>query len=136
MSNPIHNIQGNWEMSLAGNGDKSTICTLIQTGTALTGIFHGSLGNLPIKGNLSSDDKIAFAAEFNLKNIEFSGMVDGKVMQGSVDFSMGKDRKNWKAIKIIDEQNFWVLRNEQLSSTVANSIETQLSNATTISHSS
>jgi hypothetical protein len=108
MSNPIHNIQGNWEMSLAGDGDKATICTLTQTGTAFTGIFHGSLGNLPIKGDLSSDGKIAFAAEFNLKNIEFSGMVDGEIMYGIVDFPTEKSRKNWTAIKVINEQKFWM----------------------------
>jgi hypothetical protein len=35
MSNPIHHIQGNWEISLAGDGDKATICTLILIGTTL-----------------------------------------------------------------------------------------------------
>jgi hypothetical protein len=108
MSNPIHNIQGDWEMSLAGNGDKDTICTLTQTGTVLTGIFRGSLGNLPIKGAISSDGKIAFAAKFNLENIEFSGMVDGEIMYGIVAFPTEKSRKNWTAIKVIDKQEFWV----------------------------
>jgi hypothetical protein len=28
MSNPIHNIEGNWEISLAGDGDTSAVCTL------------------------------------------------------------------------------------------------------------
>jgi hypothetical protein len=108
MSNPIHNVEGNWEIALAGDRDKSTICTLTQIGTALTGIFHGSLGNLPIKGDLSSNGEIAFVAEFDLENIEFSGVVNGEIMYGIADFSMKKDRKNWTAIKVIDEQNFWM----------------------------
>jgi hypothetical protein len=28
MSNPIHNIEGNWEITLAGDGDTSAVCTL------------------------------------------------------------------------------------------------------------
>jgi hypothetical protein len=108
MSNPIHNIQGDWEMSLAGDGDKNTICTLTQTGAALTGVFRGSLGNLPIKVDLSSNGQIAFAAKFNLESIEFSGMVDGEIMYGIVDFPTEKSQKNWTAIKVIDKQEFWV----------------------------
>jgi hypothetical protein len=81
---------------------------LTQTGSALTGVFRGSLGNLPIKGDLSSNNQIAFAAKFNLENIEFSGIVDGEIMYGIVDFPIEKSRKNWTAIKVIDEQNSWV----------------------------
>jgi hypothetical protein len=104
MSNPIHNIEGNWEIVLAGDGDTSTICTFTQTGTALTGIFHESLSNLSIKGDLSNDGKIAFAAQLDRNSIEFSGMVDGEIMYGIVDFLMGKGLKSWTAIKVIDVQ--------------------------------
>jgi hypothetical protein len=106
MSNPIHNIQGDWEMSLAGDGDKDTIFTLTQTGTVLTGIFRGSLGNLSIKGDLSSNGKIAFAAQIDRSSIEFSGMVDGEIMYGIVDFPMEKGLKNWTAIKVVAAQKF------------------------------
>jgi hypothetical protein len=104
MSNPIHNIEGNWEIALAGDEDKSTICTFTQTGTALTGIFDESLSNLPIKGDLSNDGKIAFVAQLDQNSIEFFGMVDGEIMYGIVDFPMKKGRKNWTAIKVIDAQ--------------------------------
>jgi hypothetical protein len=104
MSNPIHNIEGNWEIALAGDGDKSTICTFTQTGTALTGIFHESLSSLPIKGDLSNDGKIAFAAQIDRNSIEFSGIVDGEIMYGIVYFPMGKGLKSWTAIKLIDAQ--------------------------------
>ncbi len=64
MSNPIPNIAGEWKMSLSGDGDKSAMCTLIQSGNTLTGTFRGPLGHLPITGSITNDSKITFAAKF------------------------------------------------------------------------
>jgi hypothetical protein len=60
MSKLIPNIEGDWKMSLAGDGDKSAICTLIQAGNVLTGTFRGPLGHLPVTGAISTDGKITF----------------------------------------------------------------------------
>jgi hypothetical protein len=102
MSNPIHNIEGDWKMAFAGDGDKSTVFTLIQTGTTLTGTFRGPLGDLPIEGVLTTDGRMAFMAKFIIGRFKFFGMVEGENIYGVVDFSMGKWRKNWAAIKVLD----------------------------------
>jgi hypothetical protein len=102
MSNPIHNIEGNWKMALAGDGDESAVCTLIQTGTTLTGTFRGPLGDLPIEGALSTDGRMAFTAKFIIGSFKFFGIVDGENMYGIVDFPISKWRKNWTAIKVLD----------------------------------
>jgi hypothetical protein len=103
MSKVIPNIEGDWKMTLAGDGDKSAICTLIQAGNALTGTFRGPLGHLPIDGSITNDDKITFSAKFLMGSLKFVGTVDGENMYGVVDFPMGKGQKNWTAIKVIDE---------------------------------
>jgi hypothetical protein len=105
MSDPIPNIAGEWKMSLAGDEDKSAMCTLIQSGTALTGTFRGPLGHLPITGAITRDGKITFAAKFLMGSLKFLGLVDGESMYGVVDFPMRKGQKNWAAIKQIDQQN-------------------------------
>jgi hypothetical protein len=105
MSNPIPNIAGEWKMSLSGDGDKSAMCTLIQSGNVLTGTFRGPLGHLPISGAIINDGKIAFSAKFLMGSLKFFGIVDGETMNGLVDFPMGKGQKNWTAIKVIDQQN-------------------------------
>jgi hypothetical protein len=33
MSNLIHNIEGNWEITIVGDEDTSVLCTLIQIDT-------------------------------------------------------------------------------------------------------
>ncbi len=105
MSNPIPNIAGEWKMSLAGDEDKSAMCTLIQSGIALTGTFRGPLGHLPVTGIIARDGKINFAAKFMMGSLKFLGLVNGESMYGVVDFPMGKGQKNWTAIKVLDEQN-------------------------------
>jgi hypothetical protein len=105
MSNPIHNIEGDWKMALAGDGDKSAVCTLIQAGTILTGTFRGPLGDLPIEGALATDGRMAFTAKLIIGSFKFFGIVDGENMYGIVDFPIGKWRKNWTAIKVLDRQN-------------------------------
>jgi hypothetical protein len=104
MSNPIPNIAGKWKMSLSGDGDKSAMCTLIQSGNLLTGTFREPLGHLPVTGAITSDCKMAFSAKFLMGSLKFFGMVDGETLNGIVDFPMGKGQKNWTAIKQIDEQ--------------------------------
>ncbi len=106
MSNLILNIEGNWKMSISGDGDnKSAICTLIQEGNALTGTFRGPMGNLPLAGTLTNDGNLSFTAKFIMGNLKFSGTVDGEMMNGFVDFPIGKGRKSWTGIKLIDEHN-------------------------------
>ncbi len=105
MSKVIPSIAGEWKMALAGDEDKSAMCTLIQSGTALTGTFRGPLGHLPITGAITRDGKITFAAKFLMGSLKFLGLVNGENMHGVVDFPMGKGQKNWTAIKLPDEQN-------------------------------
>jgi hypothetical protein len=105
MSNPIHNIEGDWKMALAGDEDESAVCTLIQTGTVLTGTFRGPLGDLPIKGALANDGRMAFTAKLIIGSFNFFGIVDGESMYGIIDFSIGKWQKNWTATKVLKEQN-------------------------------
>jgi hypothetical protein len=105
MSNLIHNIEGNWKMALAGDGDESAVCTLIQTGTVLTGTLRGPLGDLPIAGALTIDGKMAFTAKLIIGSFNFFGIVAGENMYGIVNFSMGGWRNNWTAIKVLDRKN-------------------------------
>lgn len=102
MSKLIPNIQGNWKMSLAGDGDKAATCIFIQVGNTLTGTFKGPMGDLSLAGAITNDIEIAFAAKFIMGDLKFSGTIDGDTMNGFVDFPIGKGRKNWTAIKIVD----------------------------------
>jgi hypothetical protein len=98
VSSPIPNIEGKWKISITGE-NRSTTCTLIQTGNVLTGKFRGEMGDLPLTGTVTKDRKMAFTARFGGMSIKFTGTVDGKNMKGIVDLPMGQGRKNWTATK-------------------------------------
>jgi hypothetical protein len=97
-STTIPNIEGKWKMSIIGE-NRSTTCTLIQTGNTLTGKFRSEMGDLPVTGTVTKDRKMAFTAKFGGMSLKFSGTVEGKTMQGIVDLPMGQGRKNWTATK-------------------------------------
>ena len=96
VSNSIPNIEGKWKMSISGE-NRSTTCTLIQKDHVLTGKFRGEMGDLPLTGTITNDQKIAFTARFGGMSLKFAGTVDGKTMKGIVDLPMGRGRKNWTA---------------------------------------
>jgi hypothetical protein len=103
MSKPIYQVEGNWEISFAGDRAKSAFCRLIQTDNTFTGIFHGPRGNLPIKGALNNKGNIAFIAESILGDFNFFGIINGKNMYGTVYFPRGKCQENWIASKIVND---------------------------------
>lgn len=103
MSNPIYHVEGNWEISFAGDRAKSAFCKFIQTGTTFTGIFHGLHGDLPIEGALNNKGNIVFTVDSILGDFNFFGLLNGKNMYGTVYSPGVKCRENWKATKVIDE---------------------------------
>jgi hypothetical protein len=93
----VPNIAGNWKMSIIGENLAPTY-TLIQKGNALTGTFRAPMGDLPLTGTITKDNKVNFSAKAGGMNLKFVGTVDGKTMKGVADFPM-KGRKNWTATK-------------------------------------
>jgi hypothetical protein len=92
MSNLIPNLDGDWKMSIDGEGaSKSAICTLIQVGDTLTGTFRGPVGNLAVTGAVTNHRDMAFSAKFIMGDLRFLGTVNGSTMIG--------------VVKLIDEQN-------------------------------
>jgi hypothetical protein len=94
----IPNIQGEWKMSIIGENLSSTY-SLIQKGTVLTGTFRAPIGNFPLTGTITKDNKINFSAKAGGgMNLKFAGTVDGRTMKGVADIPM-KGRRNWTATK-------------------------------------
>jgi hypothetical protein len=91
------NIAGDWKMSIIGENLAPTY-TLIQTGNKLTGTFRAPMGDLPLTGTITKDNKVNFSAKAGGMNLKFVGTVDGKTMKGIADLPM-KGRKNWTATK-------------------------------------
>jgi hypothetical protein len=91
------NIAGDWKMSIIGENLAPTY-TLIQTGNKLTGTFRSPMGDLPLTGTVTKDNKVTFSAKAGGMNLKFMGTVNGKTMKGVADFPM-KGRKNWTATK-------------------------------------
>jgi hypothetical protein len=95
----IPNIEGNWKMSIQGE-NRATSITLFQKGNAFTGTFRGGeMGDLPITGTVTNDNKVDFTGKFMLGSLNFSGTVDGNAMKGKVDLPMGRGGTNWTATK-------------------------------------
>lgn len=94
--NPVPNVAGNWTMSIAGQKRTMTY-TLIQKGNALTGTIRGDIGNLPLKGTVTNDNKVTFTGKAWMASLNFTGTVEGKTMKGMVDLPMGRGRKTWTA---------------------------------------
>jgi hypothetical protein len=92
------NIAGDWKMSIAGEKSLAPTYTLIQTGDKLTGTFRAPMGDLPLTGTITKDNKVNFSAKAGGMNLKFVGTVDGKTMKGVADLPM-KGRKNWTATK-------------------------------------
>jgi hypothetical protein len=92
------NIAGDWKMSIIGEQNLTPTYTLIQKGTALTGTFRAPMGDLPLTGTITKDNKVNFSAKAGGMNLKFVGTVDGKTMKGVADLPM-KGRKNWTATK-------------------------------------
>jgi hypothetical protein len=93
------NIEGNWKMSIQGE-NRATSITLVQKGNAFTGTFRGGqMGDLPITGTVTNDNKVDFTGKFTLGSLNFSGTVDGKTMKGKVDLPMGRGGTDWTATK-------------------------------------
>jgi hypothetical protein len=93
------NIEGDWKMSIEGE-NRATSITLIQKGNAFTGTFRGKeIGDLPITGTVTNDNKVDFTGKFSLGSLNFSGTVDGNTMKGKVDLPMGRGGTNWTATK-------------------------------------
>jgi hypothetical protein len=90
-------IEGNWKMSIIGENLSSTY-SLIQKGNVLTGTFRAPLGNFPLTGTITKDNKVNFSANAGGMNLKFAGTVNGKTMKGVADIPM-KGRKNWTATK-------------------------------------
>jgi hypothetical protein len=98
VSAQVPNIQGEWKMSIIGENLSSTYL-LIQKGTVLTGTFRAPMGNFPLTGTITKDNKINFSAKAGGgMNLKFAGTVDGKTMKGVADLPM-KGRRNWTATK-------------------------------------
>jgi hypothetical protein len=93
----VPNIAGNWKMSIIGENLAPTY-TLIQKGNALTGTFRAPIGDLPLTGTITKDNKVNFSAKAGGMSLKFAGTVEGKTMKGVADFPM-KGRKNWTATK-------------------------------------
>lgn len=94
----VANIQGEWKMSIIGENLSSTYL-LIQKGTVLTGTFRAPMGNFPLTGTITKDNKINFSAKAGGgMNLKFAGTVDGKTMKGVADIPM-KGRRHWTATK-------------------------------------
>ncbi len=97
VSTQVPNIQGEWKMSIIGENLAPTY-TLIQKGTALTGTFRAPMGDLPLTGTITKDNKVNFSAKAGGMTLKFVGTVNGKTMKGVADLPM-KGRKNWTATK-------------------------------------
>jgi hypothetical protein len=94
----VPSVAGNWTMSIPGKNRTMTY-TLIQKGNALTGTLRGDRGNLPLKGTITNDNKVAFTGKAMMATLRFTGTVEGNTMKGVVDLPMGQGRQNWTATK-------------------------------------
>jgi hypothetical protein len=94
----VPNIEGDWKMSIAGEKNLAPTYTLIQKGNVLTGTFRAPMGDLPLNGTITKDNKVNFVATAGGMNLKFVGTVEGKTMKGVADIPM-KGRKNWTATK-------------------------------------
>jgi hypothetical protein len=94
----VPSVDGDWKMSIAGEKSLAPTYTLIQKGTALTGTFRAPMGDLPLTGTITKDNKVTFSAQAGGMNLKFVGTVNGKTMKGVADLPM-KGRKNWTATK-------------------------------------
>lgn len=103
MSNQIYYIEGIWKIVFAENIAKPAFCMLTQTDNTFAGVFHRSRGDLLVKGALNNDGNIVFTADSILGSFNFFGILNGESMYGIVYSPGGKCRKNWTAIKVIDE---------------------------------
>jgi hypothetical protein len=98
VSSQLPNVAGNWIMSIPGKNQTMTY-TLIQKGHVLTGILRGDRGNLPLKGTITNDRKVAFTGTAMMATLRFTGSVEGNTMKGVVELPMGQGRQNWTATK-------------------------------------
>ena len=94
----VPNVDGEWKMSISGEKSLAPTYTLIQKGTALTGTFRAPMGDLPLTGTITKDNKVTFSAQASGKTLKFVGTVDGDIMKGVADLPR-KGRKNWTATK-------------------------------------
>jgi hypothetical protein len=94
----IPSIEGTWKMSIVGEDNLAPTYTLIQKGNALVGTFRAPMGDLPLTGTITKDNKVNFTAKAGGMSLKFAGTVDGKTMKGIADLPM-KGRKNWTATK-------------------------------------
>jgi hypothetical protein len=94
----VPSVDGDWKMSIAGEKNLAPTYTLIQKGTALTGTFRAPMGDLPLTGTITKDNKVTFSAQASGTSLKFVGTVSGNTMKGEADFPM-KGRKNWTATK-------------------------------------
>ena len=94
----VPSVDGDWKMSIAGEKSLAPTYTLIQKGTVLTGTFRAPMGDLPLTGTITKDNKVTFSAKAGGMNLKFVSTLEGKTMKGVADLPM-KGRKNWTATK-------------------------------------
>jgi hypothetical protein len=79
-------VTGTWSGSVvltAGSGNPKM--EFKQTGETLTGTYHGTFGDAPLKGTVKGD-KIEFTFGTDAAQAKYSGTIDGKKMSGLVDY--------------------------------------------------
>ncbi|HWE51333.1 MAG TPA: hypothetical protein VG273_16190 [Bryobacteraceae bacterium] len=80
-------ITGTWTADVnltAGSGQPKL--EFKQTGETLTGTYHGTFGDAPLKGTVKGD-KVEFTFGNDTAQAKYSGTLDGdKKMSGTVDY--------------------------------------------------
>jgi hypothetical protein len=79
-------VTGTWSGSVvltAGSGNPKM--EFKQTGETLTGTYHGTFGDAPLKGTVKGD-KIESTFGTDAAQAKYSGTIDGKKMSGLVDY--------------------------------------------------
>ena len=92
LETPTANVAGTWKLTVLfkpGQPFEHTL-KLVQTGSSLSGTYHGEQGETPIAGGLIFGDELTFEVirerSGNKYRLRYQGKVSGEMMKGSVEY--------------------------------------------------
>jgi hypothetical protein len=90
------NVAGTWTMSVVtAQGARESTLTLVQQGTALTGMIKGARGENPITGTVAGNE-VKFSYTLNMQGneikIDYEGTVTGSDMTGTAKNPRGESK--------------------------------------------
>ena len=81
-------LAGNWQLKIASpQGTRMPTMTLTQSGGEISGIYHGSRGDVPIAGRLTTNQfelTVKLGTGDNTFTVQYRGVVQGDALSGKV----------------------------------------------------